>query len=393
MIAGKQYQERMEETTNSTNTLYYYDRAAWGQSIRNTPEFQSKLKGRRAVKVISPSAEDVLNEAAEIGMNTHQEEVFLSYINTCDSLIFDTYDYEKKQRKEQYNSQELVELIFKEAQAFLNDRQLFLHFRDAMYEKVLEDNEHPSRKLKLEEFKKEYNSIKERNSCNSQELIKDINDFCENCPLPQYILTDIENSIIPQIEVKKDYLSKTEFSEWVKEELKSATDAMTKMIQESHRTGAFLSNISKVYVFNKERAKVLKKYLSPSIVKKGQKASSAELNLSALFKKKSLFEESIKAMRHVTIEPNIGPRKGPILNSQNQFILDDRSKVAPIWALVKALEEKSYFIDKIDRLIAYQKICEHISILPSSRPEKSEQHNIYYDFFEAFKKALLAIDE
>lgn len=71
------------------------------------------------------------------------------------------------------------------------------------------------------------------------------------------ISRDIENRILPQA---RNVFENTQekFPEYIKSEIGKAVQSMNKMINESQREGAIMLNISKVYVFNKERIRALK---------------------------------------------------------------------------------------------------------------------------------------
>lgn len=71
------------------------------------------------------------------------------------------------------------------------------------------------------------------------------------------IRRDIENRILPQA---RNVFENTQekFPEYIKSEIGKAVQSMNKMINESQREGAIMLNISKVYVFNKERIRALK---------------------------------------------------------------------------------------------------------------------------------------
>lgn len=80
--------------------------------------------------------------------------------------------------------------------------------------------------------------------------------------------TDIQKKIITGIkeQIETEILNQKEFNtfgfrNYLQNEIKKATDSMNKLILESNRDGAILETISEIYVWNKERAKILKKYL------------------------------------------------------------------------------------------------------------------------------------
>jgi hypothetical protein len=94
------------------------------------------------------------------------------------------------------------------------------------------------------------------NQCTTKEFKTDISQLCDKCPLLIEIPKGIEEQIIFQA---KEYFSidpKT-ILQYIESEINSAHNAMNQMLIESKREGAYLNNISKIYIWNKERIKAL----------------------------------------------------------------------------------------------------------------------------------------
>jgi hypothetical protein len=66
----------------------------------------------------------------------------------------------------------------------------------------------------------------------------------------------LQNQIVAQAEFIRDE-QPTKFLAYIDEEIEKANTSMLKMVQESSREGAELGTISEIYIWNKERKKVL----------------------------------------------------------------------------------------------------------------------------------------
>jgi hypothetical protein len=66
----------------------------------------------------------------------------------------------------------------------------------------------------------------------------------------------VQNQIVAQAEFIRDE-QPTKFLAYIDEEIEKANTSMLKMVQESSREGAELGTISEIYIWNKERKKVL----------------------------------------------------------------------------------------------------------------------------------------
>lgn len=71
---------------------------------------------------------------------------------------------------------------------------------------------------------------------------------------------DIENRILLKARTVFENTPK-EFSKYIEYEIKNAVKSMNDMIDESQEAGAIMQNISKIYVYNKERIAALKELL------------------------------------------------------------------------------------------------------------------------------------
>lgn len=90
-----------------------------------------------------------------------------------------------------------------------------------------------------------------------KELITDIKDL--PIELQNAIQNGIKNQIEAQILIQKE-TNPDGLNDYLNAELSGATKSMQTMIQESQKDGAVLKNISKIYVWNKERAKKIQEY-------------------------------------------------------------------------------------------------------------------------------------
>lgn len=90
-----------------------------------------------------------------------------------------------------------------------------------------------------------------------KELITDIKGLPINLQkaIADGIKNQIEAQILVQMETNPDGLN-----DYLNAELKGATKAIQTLLQESQRDGAIIETISKLYVWNKERAKKLNEY-------------------------------------------------------------------------------------------------------------------------------------
>lgn len=89
-----------------------------------------------------------------------------------------------------------------------------------------------------------------------EKFITDMSELPKS--LQEAIIEDIETRIIPQAVVVRDDMPE-KFLEYIEAEVNSADEAMRRMIFESRQPGTNISNVSEIYVYNKERKKALLK--------------------------------------------------------------------------------------------------------------------------------------
>lgn len=116
-----------------------------------------------------------------------------------------------------------------------------------------------------------------------EDIIKNIEELPQQ--LQDAIRNDIANRIMPQVyDVQKN--APEELDGYLQKEIQSAISSMNRMVQESALPGAILFNISKVYVFNKERIKALREF------QQSLKAKSATANIA---------DEKAKGERNINV--------------------------------------------------------------------------------------------
>lgn len=98
-----------------------------------------------------------------------------------------------------------------------------------------------------------------RQKCTAEELKKDFEDLCEDCPVKLRIASSLEKQIRGQALERKELLPKSEFVIYLQNEMKSASDAMEKVfLINMNQSNQYLANRIEVYIWNKERLKILR---------------------------------------------------------------------------------------------------------------------------------------
>ena len=87
-----------------------------------------------------------------------------------------------------------------------------------------------------------------------KEFVKELEQLPEE--RQKTIREGLQKQIIAQAEFVRD-LQPTKFLAYIDEEIEKANTSMLKMVQESSQEGAELGTISEIYIWNKERKKVL----------------------------------------------------------------------------------------------------------------------------------------
>ena len=117
-----------------------------------------------------------------------------------------------------------------------------------------------------------------------EDIIKNIEELPQG--LQCAIRDDIANRIMQQVYNVQENAPE-ELDGYLQKEIQSAISCMNRMVQESALPGAELFNISKVYVFNKERLKALREF------QQSLKAKSATANIA---------DEKAKDERNINVE-------------------------------------------------------------------------------------------
>ena len=95
-------------------------------------------------------------------------------------------------------------------------------------------------------------------ACTSEYFRKEISDLCKDCPLHQKLKIALEDQIVAQAKNRSESLSAEDFLAYVDAEIQDALRAMDEMIRQSSNKGLRMAAISEVYLWNKERIRVLK---------------------------------------------------------------------------------------------------------------------------------------
>lgn len=102
--------------------------------------------------------------------------------------------------------------------------------------------------------------------CSSQVFRKDISELCEHCPLTELINNVIKEQIVDEIKEKKDTLPEKQFKTYIEKEIDNASKSMsatkiTELQNKDYKKDTLRPNRIRNYILNKERIKVLRKYL------------------------------------------------------------------------------------------------------------------------------------
>lgn len=103
-------------------------------------------------------------------------------------------------------------------------------------------------------------------SCTSKEFKKDISELCDKCPLTMLINIALKEQIEVQAEENSKILSKTQFNEYVYSEIENAKSAMqrvylTELQNKEYKQDPYRSKRIELYIWNKERIRVLNTFL------------------------------------------------------------------------------------------------------------------------------------
>jgi len=98
--------------------------------------------------------------------------------------------------------------------------------------------------------------------CTSLEFKTDIGELCENCPLTDEIRNGISNQILPEIKERISILSEVDFNRYLDREIDAAEHGRQKALyaeslNKNYKNDPHRRNRIKVYIWNKERIKVL----------------------------------------------------------------------------------------------------------------------------------------
>lgn len=112
--------------------------------------------------------------------------------------------------------------------------------------------------------------------CTTEGLKQDISELCQDCPLPGLIKEGIEQRTIAQAEALQHALPPAQFKAYLSREIEAAAKALATLMQLAQRPGALFPNITKQFLWNKERIKALQAFLQPEAAKPGQPAAYGE---------------------------------------------------------------------------------------------------------------------
>jgi hypothetical protein len=101
-------------------------------------------------------------------------------------------------------------------------------------------------------------------TCTTKEFKKDLIELCEKCPLNSKIKNGIKNQIIRQAQIQKELLTKSQFENYINNEIEDATKVIQEILlieTNPHQGKEFLQNRTELYIWNKERINALNKFL------------------------------------------------------------------------------------------------------------------------------------
>lgn len=97
--------------------------------------------------------------------------------------------------------------------------------------------------------------------CTAKDFKADLSELCDNCPLKDKILKDIQDIVILQAKERKEICSKGQFDKYIEEEIDSSVRSMKNVSQNEKKLGTENDRYRKVriekYIGHKEKIKAL----------------------------------------------------------------------------------------------------------------------------------------
>lgn len=109
------------------------------------------------------------------------------------------------------------------------------------------------------------NTQKKYSYCTSNKFITDISELCTNCPLPAKIKQGIRDQVIFPAQEQKEILTEEQFKAYLDDAIKESMNGMQTALSvqnqnKNRKRDPYLKNRIEVYIWNKERIKVLNEF-------------------------------------------------------------------------------------------------------------------------------------
>lgn len=155
--------------------------------------------------------------------------------------------------------------------------------------------------LNMSEDKKKWLGLGKDSNCRCLEFYTDLTQLCDTCPLKTLIPEGIQFQIVAEAEDNRELMPPNQFKQWIEGQISAATAVMQQMrIDAMHPAEHYPNVLTEHFIWNKERAKALRRFMLNEILE----TEAAQIIAEAEGKAARLFEDWQSRKRYTLEEGN-----------------------------------------------------------------------------------------